>query len=652
MKKFRESFAAQLSVFVALLASLIFLVNFATNFYYSRQAIKTEAEKLAMTELDNTVLRINNILNSVEVGANNFYPFITRHLSDPDSMYVYARMIVENNPVLTGCSLAFEPEHFKDRGHYFSIYAGREDDGHIEVEQEGSETYAYHYMDWYQIPKLLNSPYWTDPYNDVYEDPETGKLQIEQICSYSMPIHDEHGNFVGVMSLDIDQQWLSKIINNMKPYPNSHTIALGRGGVYLVHPDSSIIGRETVFTETLEGDFPEIRHVGELMTGGKRGMVSVGGENVTGGNDSYVFYTPLKRVGWSIGIVCPEGDIFGGYNRLKWLLIIMMAVGIFLMMVVCILVIRTRVHPLERLARSANIIAHGNFNREIPVIKGDDEIALLSRAFRDMQHSLVDYIEELKTTTANKERIEGELRIAHDIQMGMIPKIFPPYPDRNDIDIYATLTPAKEVGGDLYDFLILDEKFYFVIGDVSGKGVPASLLMAVCRNLFRTVAGQGFTPQQIVNSINNTMGESNESGMFITLFVGVIDLKTGHLSFCNAGHNPPVIIDREGKATFMELVPNIPAGLFDGFDFEAQEYPSVDGITLFLYTDGLTEAENKEKALYGDDHLIEFLTAKNDIAAKELVEMTGASVTAHADGAEQSDDLTIMAIRINVNSKR
>ena len=381
-------------------------------------------------------------------------------------------------------------------------------------------------------------------------------------------------------------------------------------------------------------------------------MVTVGGENVTGGDDSYIFYTPLKRVGWSIGIVCPEGDIFGGYNRLKWLLIVMMAVGIFLMMVVCILVIRTRVHPLEKLARSANIIAHGNFNHEIPVSKGDDEIALLGHAFRDMQHSLVDYIEELKTTTANKERIEGELRIAHDIQMGMIPKIFPPYPDRNDIDIYATLTPAKEVGGDLYDFLILDEKFYFVIGDVSGKGVPASLLMAVCRNLFRTFAGQGFTPQQIVNSINNTMGESNESGMFITLFVGVIDLKTGHLSFCNAGHNPPVIIDREGKATFMELVPNIPAGLFDGFDFEAQEYPSVDGITLFLYTDGLTEAENKEKALYGDDHLIEFLTSKHDIVAKDLVEQTAQSVTAHADGAEQSDDLTIMAIRININSKK
>ena len=646
MKKFRESFSAQLSVFVALLASLIFVICYATNFYYSRKAIKEEAERLAMCELDNTVLRISNILSSVEMCANNMHPFIIRHLEEPDSMYTYARMIVENNPMLTGCSLAFEPEYFEKYGQFFSVYAGREDNGTISVEQEGSEKYDYHHMDWYQIPKLLNTTYWTDPFNDVYENPETGKVQIEQICSYSVPIHDKKGEFVGVMSLDINQQWLSKIMNMMKPFPNSHTIVLGRGGVYLVHPDSSIIGKETIFTETLEGGMPAIKKVGELMTEGKRGMIAMSGENVTGGDDSYVFYTPLKRVGWSMGIVCPENDIYGGYNQLKMLLVIMTAVGIFLMMVVCIIVIRTRVHPLERLAHSANIIAHGNFNGEIPVIKGDDEIAMLSRAFRDMQHSLVDYIEELKTTTANKERIEGELRIAHDIQMGMIPKIFPPFPDRNDIDIYASLQPAKEVGGDLYDFLILDEKFYFAIGDVSGKGVPASLLMAVCRNLFRTVAGQGLTPQQIVRSINDTMGESNESGMFITLFVGVIDLKTGHLSFCNAGHNPPVIIDRNGKASFMELVPNIPAGLFDGFDFEAQEYPSVDGVTLFLYTDGLTEAENKAKKLYGDEHLIEFLTDKNSMTAKSIVESAEESVSAHADGAEQSDDLTIMAIKI------
>ena len=647
MKKFRESFAAKLSVFVALLASLIFVITYATNFYYSRKAIKEEAEKLAMSELDNTVLRINNILNSVEVSTANIYPFIVCHLSEPDSMFVYARMIVENNPIINGCSLAFEPDFFKGKGKYFSVYAGREDN-QIKVEQEGSDTYDYHHMDWYQIPKLLNSSYWTDPFNDTYEDPETGRLEIEQICSYSLPMHNDKGEFVGVISLDISQNWLSRIMSALKPFPNSYTITLDRGGMYLVHPDTAVLGRETIFTETLEEDKPEITALGKQMTTGKRGMLPVSGEYVSGGGDSYVFFTPLKRVGWSVGIVCPEDDIYGGYNRLKMLLVIMVVVGILLMMVICIIAIRTKVRPLENLAHSAKVIANGHFDKEIPIVRGSDEIAMLGHAFSDMQHSLVDYIEELKNTTANKERIEGELRIAHDIQMGMIPKIFPAYPERNDIDVFAMLRPAKEVGGDLYDFLFYGNKFYFAVGDVSGKGVPASLLMAVCRNLFRTIASQGVSPSEIVRRINDTMGESNESGMFITLFVGVVDLNNGHLEFCNAGHNPPVIIGKDGKAVYMDVDPNIPAGLFENIDFTSQEYPSIAGVTLFIYTDGLTEAENKKQELYGDEHLLEFLTEKNSHTSEQLVNAAFESVELHVDGADQSDDLTMMAIRVTI----
>ena len=217
-----------------------------------------------------------------------------------------------------------------------------------------------------------------------------------------------------------------------------------------------------------------------------------------------------------------------------------------------------------------------------------------------------------------------------------------------DIDIYASLVPAKEVGGDLYDFLILDNKFYFCIGDVSGKGVPASLLMAVCRNLFRTMAGQGLQPSEIVTMINDTMGESNESGMFITLFVAMIDMTDGTMTFCNAGHNPPVIIDKDGKASYMDVLPNIPAGLFDGMPFEQQVYGSIDGLTLFLYTDGLTEAEDIDQNQYGDDKLIDELTGRQDIKARQLIEYISATVKAHAGEAEQSDDLTIMTIKINI----
>lgn len=164
-----------------------------------------------------------------------------------------------------------------------------------------------------------------------------------------------------------------------------------------------------------------------------------------------------------------------------------------------------------------------------------------------MQQSLSGYVSELRTTTASKERIESELSIAREIQMGMIPKIFPPYPEREDVDLHAILHPAKEVGGDLYDFFIDNDRLYFVIGDVSGKGVPASLFMAIARSLFRTLAQQATSPAEIMSKMNRSISENNEANMFVTLIIGILDLKTGSLRFCNAGHNPPIIIGARRK---------------------------------------------------------------------------------------------------------
>lgn len=269
----------------------------------------------------------------------------------------------------------------------------------------------------------------------------------------------------------------------------------------------------------------------------------------------------------------------------------------------------------------------------------------LRNSFRFMQEHLTNYIEQLKETTSSKERIESELRIARDIQMGMIPKIFPPFPDRNDLDLYATLTPAKEVGGDLYDFFIHENKLYFTIGDVSGKGVPASLFMAVTRSLFRSIASFHQDPSEILHSMNISIAETNDSNMFVTLFVGIFNLETGCLSYCNAGHNPPVIIAPNGEMEFMKVLPNIPAGLFDEFKYQTQEIYIEKNTTLFLYTDGLTEAENEAKALFGEDQLIEALRDVRNKSPREITEAIIAAVGIHVAGAEQNDDLTILTIK-------
>ena len=252
--------------------------------------------------------------------------------------------------------------------------------------------------------------------------------------------------------------------------------------------------------------------------------------------------------------------------------------------------------------------------------------------------------DQLEETTAIKERMESELRIARNIQMSMVPSVFP---DIKGLDMYASMTPAKEVGGDLYNYLLLDDKLYFCVGDVSGKGVPASLFMAQATRLFLTLAKQEMSPAEICTRMNDALsGDDNENNMFVTFWLGLVDLTTGHLSFCNAGHNPPVIGCGGDDVTFLKMQPNVPIGVLPGMDFEGEEMDTIKGRPFFIYTDGLNEAENKEKEEFSDARLIEILRNTSFSSSKQLIEKLRAEVEAHRNGAEPSDDLTMMCLYI------
>ena len=250
--------------------------------------------------------------------------------------------------------------------------------------------------------------------------------------------------------------------------------------------------------------------------------------------------------------------------------------------------------------------------------------------------------DQLEETTAAKERMESELRIARNIQMSMVPSVFP---DIKGLDMYASMTPAKEVGGDLYNYLQLGDKLYFCVGDVSGKGVPASLFMAQATRLFLTLAKQAMPPAEICTRMNDALsGDDNESNMFVTFWLGLVDLTTGHLSFCNAGHNPPVIGCGGDDVTFLEMKPNVPIGIMPGMEYKGEEMDTIKGRPFFIYTDGLNEAENKEKEEFSDARLIEILRNTHFTSAQQLVEKLSAEVEVHRNGAEPSDDLTMMCL--------
>ena len=245
---------------------------------------------------------------------------------------------------------------------------------------------------------------------------------------------------------------------------------------------------------------------------------------------------------------------------------------------------------------------------------------------------------------ADQERIEGELNIARNIQMSMVPSTFPEY---EGLDMYASMMPAREVGGDLYGYIINGSQLYFTVGDVSGKGVPASLVMAQVTRLFSTMAHQGLEPAAICNRMNSELsGEDNINGMFVTMFVGMLDMQTGHLSFCNAGHNPPVIGGGKHQGDFLKMIPNVPIGLWPDYEFKGEEMDSVKGRALFIYTDGLNEAENLEQERFGDERLLDILRDTHFDTARQVVEALENEVAQHRNGAEPNDDLTMLCLRV------
>jgi len=637
LKYIRRKLSIRVSLWVVLFAAIIFTVALGFLFFQSREAVRQEAISHASQILDKTSLRVEGILNRVEVASNMTKWLVSRHPDKADSMFVYSRSMLANNPDFYNCSIAFEPYYFKDKGRYFSAYTKHIGDS-LRTIQGGSDSYQYFFTDWYLMSTLLDKPSWTEPYMDL----DVATNTSEMVTSYCQTIKNKDGQKIGVINTSLSISWLSNTISAIKPYPNSYSIMIGRGGTYFVHPDSTKITRQTIFTQTLEHPDTAMVALGHAMQRGEEGMKHM---NIDG-KDCYVFYKPLGNTGCSMAIVCPEKDIFSGFDRLRRSVMAIVITGLLLMLYLFIRIITRELSPLRRLAHEAETIASGHFDAELPNFERIDEIGQLSQSFGNMQQSLVKYIEELKETTAEKASIESDLRIANGIQMGMLPENFPTRGDRDDVQLYASLTPAKDVGGDLFDFYFRDDKLFFCIGDVSGKGVPASLFMAVTRAVFRTTSAHESKPDRIVSVMNQMIADMNKTNMFVTLFVGVLDLPTGMLHYSNAGHDAPLLVG--AGVGELPCDSNIPVGVMPDWDYTLQEAQIYTNTTIFLFTDGLTEATSADFKLFDMERV-------NDVAVKalaqqqqepqQLISLMTEAVHQFVGDAEQSDDLTMMAIQ-------
>ena len=327
----------------------------------------------------------------------------------------------------------------------------------------------------------------------------------------------------------------------------------------------------------------------KLESAGGQMIVSPPAERVDNGTVNYSM--PIESTGWNMSVVIPRSEIFRTVNRLSLMLGFLQLMGLILLGMI---------------------------------------------AFKSVKDQ-----SKLESVRSKKDKMDNELRIARGIQMSMVPKQFPPFPERKDVDLSATIVPAREVGGDLYDFFIRNDKLYFCIGDVSGKGVPAALVMAVTRSLFRTVSAHEKSPQRIVSSINESMAEMNDSNMFVTFFCGVLNLYSGHMHFCNAGHNAPILLSESVER--LKVLPNLPLGVMPEMQYVEEDCYLPAGSSIFLYTDGITEAENSSREQFGERRTIETLDPA--LGVKENQERILAGIEDFVGTAERSDDLTMLIIQ-------
>ena len=565
-----------------LLAALLLEVISGIQYYYTHGMLEEELEKRAELELTTKVVLTKSNLNMAVNSLNGHLWDVMRNMARPDSMYNVAEWVLRSHNNLLGCGIAFEPNFFPTKGRLYEPYAYWHD-GEVVKAQIAGEQHDYTLNTSYQEAVKWKRSVWTEPY--YYEDAK------KSMVTYARPLKDAQDNIMAVFMLDLSTDWLGDTLNYRQLYPSSYTLLLSEAGKLIAGPrmnekNEQDIGKIISLINSDSIDKP-------LSPTEKTNKLTL---QSNGGDEAFVFYTQFKgNPRWKMVVVCYEDEVFGPLRSMRVNILLMMLAGFAML----------------------GFIVYRFFQKE----------------------------KDLNKTLLKQTRIDSELRVAHDIQSTLMPTKYPPFPERTDLDIYGSLIPAREVGGDMIDFFVRDEKLFFSIGDVSGKGVPAAMLMAVTHALFHSCSAHENNPSRIMHLINETACQRNEANMFVTMFIGVLDLPTGRLRYCNAGHDKPIVISN--GVVDMESQANLPIGVFSDFKYGSEEFMLAPNSTLFLYTDGLTEAMNEKRKQFGLGRIHEQLTASIEAqhsGAQQLLEDMSRSVSQFTGNAEQSDDLTMLAI--------
>jgi len=488
---------------------------------------------------------------------------------------------------------------------------------------------------WYKSTKNLQKGLWQEPF--------VGDFIKEPIAIYTAPIYqkDAYGNtvFAGVLCIDMSIAFLKETVASIPVSNSGYVVVLSANNTVIAHPKNEIVFKEN-FADLSGGmGVQTVMEFEKTVKSMKKGLFM---GTTPDGKEAVIYFKAMESNGWTFMIVWPAHEYMESQRSLEKMFAWMSVAG-YVVMLLLIFVISSRVsRPLKELAIAAKKLGDGDFDVAIPHLSGHDEIAQFAWAFLNMRTSLKEHMEKQK----DLDRIESELDFAKDIQLGFLSM---DEREEGSEDPYHELSPfllpAKEVGGDFYDFFKLDDgRLCVVVGDVSGKGVPAALFMMVSRIVLRTMAQNLKSVVEAFEKANYELAKRNRANMFVTVWMGFVDLKTGHVEFASAGHNPPAIRHSDGSVEFAKSKAGVVMAAMENSRYKLQTLDLVPGDTLFLYTDGVTEATNEHNELFGNDRLIDALAHGGGKGTKEMCRFVKRQIDAFAKNASQFDDITMLAM--------
>lgn len=625
--KVSKTLAHQLISFVLTFMLIIFVISIlATRMIYSKVMLDIQLANMQHLVHERIYL-IDGILSKVESLAKMARSATTDYnLSDAQKETMLRTLLLDNPQIHSLCiaDQAFkgvQPKVMYTVHHRFS--------------QRDIEGLDYHYQDWFQIPHNTGKPYWSEPWVDT-----DGKG--EMVVSYSMPLYNR-GEITGLLRFDIELKYLQELTTSPDHFKISTSFLVSGTGTLVAHPDLDLVMNQSLFSLAQEYGESSLSRLGEAMIAGEKGFIKIRGKSSF--KNSWIYYQNIMSNHWSVGVAIKESVLMEEVNLV---LLIQTLTSIFIFLLVGIVIYARAINvsrPLKKLAKAADSIGAGNFDAEIPLSDKSQEIVTLSQSLKAMQQSLKDYIQNLRITTEEKNQIRGDVIYASEIQTKLVPNNAEHPLGIKELRAYGILEPAGDIGGDLYDYFMIDEDhFCFVIADVLGKGIVAAMAMTMVSTLLLSIAPYYKSSKELLGKLNEFLSRNNIESNFVTALLGIIQLSTGEMEYSNCGHLPLYVRKMDRSFVKYGHTHSTALGVFENLDIGCDTIQLNTGDEIILFTDGITEAMNVKEEFLGLKGLEEILASLPMPDPENTAKSILNQVHEFARGSSHKDDITLLVI--------